>query len=120
MPPKSSSDNLAYKKKTNGIPPGYAPGAGYGLMKMILLGMEKSGSTDPKEVIKTLEGMKGKAFFGDFEINPNNHQTVRPFFVLKTKPESEMKNKYDFADIVAVSSTEQPKNMNMCKNIGSF
>jgi len=118
--PENKAFVKAYKKKTNGIPPGYAPGAGYGLMKMVLLGMKKSGSTDPKEVIKTLEGMKGKAFFGDFEINPNNHQTIRPFFVLKTKPESEMKNKYDFADIVAVSSTEQPKNMNMCKNIGNF
>jgi branched-chain amino acid transport system substrate-binding protein len=118
--PENKKFVAAFKKKNNGVPPGYAPGAGYGLMKMTLLGMQKSGSTSPKEVITALEGLKGKAFFGDFKINASNHQTVRPFFVLKAKPVSEMKNKYDFASIADVSSTEQPKNMNMCKDIGDF
>ena len=31
-----------------------------------------------------------------------------------------MKDKYDFADIVDVSSTEQPKALNECKDIGGF
>jgi hypothetical protein len=31
-----------------------------------------------------------------------------------------MKNQYDMAEVVDVSSTEQPKNINMCKDIGSF
>ena len=110
----------AYKKKSGGVPPGYGPGAGYGLMKMVLRGMKKANSTNPVDVIKALEGEKGKNFVGDFYINERNHQTVRPFFVLRTKPESEMANKYDFAEIVAVSSTEQPGDMNQCKDIGKF
>lgn len=110
----------AYKKKTGGIPPGYGPGAGYGLMKMTLLGMQKANSTEPEKVIKALEGMKGKNFVGNFEIVAKNHQTVRPYFVLKTKPEKEMKDKYDFATIVNVSSTPQPAELNECKNIGGF
>ena len=110
----------AYKKKSGGVPPGYGPGAGYGLMKMVLRGMKKANSTKPVDVIKALEGEKGKNFVGDFYINERNHQTVRPFFVLRTKPESEMADKYDFAEIVAVSSTEQPGDMNQCKDIGKF
>lgn len=110
----------AYKKKSGGIPPGYGPGAGYGLMKMVLLGMQKAKSTEPVDVIKALEGLKGKNFVGDFEIEARNHQTVRPFFVLRTKPESKMKDKYDFADIVNVSSTPQPRDLNQCKDIGAF
>ncbi|MGI9418454.1 MAG: ABC transporter substrate-binding protein [Geminicoccaceae bacterium] len=110
----------AYKKKSGGIPPGYGPGAGYGLMKMVLLGMQKANSTEPADVIKALEGLKGKNFVGDFEIEARNHQTVRPFFVLRTKPESKMKDKYDFADIVDVSSTPQPRDLNQCKDIGAF
>lgn len=110
----------AYKKKFKGVPPGYAGAAGYGLMKMTLLGMQKSGSTEPQKVITALEEHKGKNFVGDFEIRGRNHQTVRPFFVLQTKKKSEMKNKYDMAEVVDISSTEQPKNINMCKDIGSF
>ena len=49
-----------------------------------------------------------------------NHQTVRPFFVLQTKKKNDMKNEYDMAEVVDVSSTEQPKNINMCEDIGSF
>ena len=110
----------AYRKKSGGVPPGYGPGAGYGLMKMVLRGMKKANSTNPVDVIKALEGEKGKNFVGDFYINGRNHQTVRPFFVLRTKPESEMADKYDFGEIVDVSSTEQPGDMNQCKDIGKF
>lgn len=118
--PQNKAFVAAYEKKSGGVPPGYGPGAGYGLMKMFLEGMKKAKSNDIKKVIEALEGMKGKAFFGDYRIEARNHQTVRPFFVLRTKPVSKMKNKYDFADIVAVSSTEQPRAMNECKDIGGF
>jgi branched-chain amino acid transport system substrate-binding protein len=118
--PENKAFVEAYKKKSGGVPPGYGPGAGHGLMKMVLRGMKKANSTNPVDVIKALEGEKGKNFVGDFYINGRNHQTVRPYFVLRTKPESKMANKYDFADIVNVSSTEQPGDMNQCKDIGGF
>ena len=118
--PENKAFVEAFKKKSGGQPPGYGGGAGYGLMKMVLRGMKKANSTDPKDVIMALEGMKGKNFVGDFYINARNHQTVRPYFIMRTKPENKMANKYDFADIVDVSSTEQPKGMNQCKDIGGF
>ena len=88
-------------------------------MKMTLLGMQKSGSTEPQKVITALEEHKGKNS-SDFEIRGRNHQTVRPFFVLQTKKEKRNENQYDMVEVVDVSSTEQPKNINMCNDIGTF
>lgn len=110
----------AYKKKSGGIPPGYGPGSAYGQMQTLLTAMKKAGSTDPVAVIKAMEDMDGMTNIGKYHINGWNHQTVRPYFVLRTKPESKMKDKYDFADIVNVSSTEQPKDMNGCADMGGF
>lgn len=118
--PENRAFVAAYKKKSGGAPPGYAPGAGYGMMKMVLTGMQKANSTEPKAVVEALENLKGHNFIGDFHIDGKNHQTVRPYFILKTKPENKMKDKYDFADIVDVSSTAQPNDMNECKDIGGF
>jgi len=110
----------AYKKKSGGVPPGYAPAAGYGLMKMTLLAMQKANNTDPQKAIQALEGLKGKNFVGDFEVTAKTHQTVRPFFVLRTKAEKDMKDKHDFGTIVDVSATPQPADLNECKDIGGF
>lgn len=118
--PENKAFVEAYEKKSDGVPPGYGPAAGYGQMKFILDAMKKAGSTDPVDVAKALEGMEGDSFIGKFHINAWNHQTVRPYFVLQTKPESEMKTEYDFGEIVGVSSTEQPKDMNECEDIGEF
>lgn len=109
-----------YKAKNDGVPPGYGPAAGYGLASMFLAGMEAAGSNEPQAVIEALEGMEGDNFVGHFVINPKTHQTVRPYFVLKTKPESEMENEYDFAEVVLTSDTEQPADLNECEDIGGF
>lgn len=118
--PENDAFVAAYKKKNDGVPPGYAPGAAYGMMKVILKAMKDSGKTDPAGVAKAMEGMDGKTIIGSYHVNNWNHQTVRPYFVLQTKPESKMADKYDFADIVDVSGTEQPKDMNQCADIGGF
>lgn len=118
--PENKAFVEAYRAKSGGIPPGYGPAAGYGLTKMFLAGMEAAGTTEPKAVIEALEGMEGTNFIGEFKINPKTHQTVRPYFVLKTKPEAEMETEYDFGTIINTSSTEQPAELNECADIGSF
>src|SRR3546814_14421779 len=72
------------------------------------------------EVIKALEGLKTKGLVGDLEIVARNHQTLRPYFVLKCKPEKAMKHSLDFADIIHSSATPQPREMNACKDIGQL
>ncbi|MCB1549367.1 MAG: ABC transporter substrate-binding protein [Hyphomicrobiaceae bacterium] len=109
-----------YTKKY-GQPPGYGPAATYGLMTMVLTGMKAANSTDPKKVVEALEKFKGETFIGPTTIDARTHQTVRPYFVLKTKPADKMKDKFDFAEIVDVSSTPQPADLNECKKgVGAF
>src|SRR3546814_9845190 len=75
-----------YKKKNKKeLPPGYAPGAGYAMTRLILLGMKKANSTEVTEVIKALEGLTTKGHVGELEIVARNHQTLRPYVVLKDR-----------------------------------
>src|SRR3546814_5653936 len=58
-----------YKKKTKkDLPPGYAPGAGYAMTRLILIGMEKAKSNEVPDVIKALEGFTTKGLGGDLHI----------------------------------------------------
>lgn len=108
------------KQDSKGLPPGYAPGASYGCMRMVLAGMRAAKSTDVPAVIKATEGLKIDDLVGEQTVVARNHQTVRPYFVLKTTPKSEMKDDYDFGTIINSSAKEQPGELNECKDIGSL
>jgi len=110
----------AYQKKSGGVPPGYAPAAAYGMTKSILLAMQQAGSTEPQKAIEALEKFKGNTFLGPTEVTAKTHQIERPYFVLKTKPKSEMKNEYDLATVLEESSERQPAEFNECKDMGGF
>lgn len=106
-----------YQKKHNSVP-AYAGAYGYDSFRTILLAMERAKSTSVQDVIRTLEGMKFEGVLGATTIDPNTHQTVRPYFVVKVKPAAQMKTADDFADIVHTGSDAQPKEMNECKGLG--
>ena len=110
----------AYRNKSGGAAPGYAPAAAYAMTKMTLTGMQLANSTEPEKAIAALEGFKGKTFIGDVAVSAKTHQLERPYFVLRTKPKAEMKNDYDLGTIVERSTVMQPAELNECKDIGSF
>jgi branched-chain amino acid transport system substrate-binding protein len=118
--PENKAFVEAYKKKSNGVPPGYAPAAGYAMMKTTLTAMAAANSTEPAKAAEALEKFKGKTFLGDTAVDAKTHQILRPYFVLKTKPKAEMKSEYDFGTVVEQSSIPQPTELNECKDIGSF
>lgn len=105
-------------KKEYGMVPGYASAYGYDSFRAILLAMEKANSTDVPDVIRAMEGMTFEGILGKTFIDPDTHQTVRPYFVVKGKGKSEMKSAEDYGDIVYESSDPQPKELNMCKGLG--
>jgi branched-chain amino acid transport system substrate-binding protein len=109
-----------YEKASNGVAPGYAPAAGYGMMKSILIGIESAKSTEPQKAIQALETFKGDTFVGPTTVNAKTHQIERPYFILKTKPKDQMKNENDLAEIIDVSAKPQPPELNECKDIGGF
>lgn len=118
--PENKAFLEGYQKKSNGVPPGYAPAAGYAMMKSTLTAMASANSTEPAKAVEALEKFKGKTFLGDTTVNPKTHQIERPYFVLKTKPKSEMKSEYDFGTVIEQSTLMQPAELNECKDIGSL
>jgi branched-chain amino acid transport system substrate-binding protein len=108
------------KQDASGRPPGYAPGAAYGCMRMVLAGMRAAKSTDVPAVIKATEELAINDLVGAERVVARNHQTLRPYFVLKTTPKAQMKDEYDFGTIVNASAKEQPRELNECKDIGAL
>lgn len=107
-------------RNEDGLPPGYAPGAGYALTRMVIRGIEKAGSGNVEDVVRALEGYQGSGLVGDFHVEAHNHQTVRPFYVLKAKKQDEMQHELDFARMIHSSAEAQPREINECRDIGSF
>ncbi len=115
--PANASFVARYQKKYNSVP-AYAGAYGYDSFRTILVAMERAKSTNVPDVLRAMEGLKFEGVLGAATIDPNTHQTVRPYFVVKVKPAAQMKGADDFADIVHVGSDPQPKNMNECKGLG--
>jgi branched-chain amino acid transport system substrate-binding protein len=101
-------------------PPGYAPSAAYSMTRMLLAAFDKAKSDDVQAVIKSLEGLEVDDLLGRMRVDPDTHQTLRPYFFLRCKPKSAMKHELDLADIVATGDTPLPKEYAACKDIGGF
>lgn len=111
---------VARYQKQEGNPPGYAPSAAYSLMRATIEGIRRANSTNPQDCIKALEGAEIDDITGKMKIQANNHQCIRPYYVLKAKKAAEMKDPYDFGTLIFQSDTPQPAEMNECKAIGEL
>jgi branched-chain amino acid transport system substrate-binding protein len=119
--PVSKSFVETYQKQDpQNLPPGYAPGAAYALTHMTIEGIRRAGSVKVQDVVKALEGAEIEGLVGPTRIEASNHQSIRPYFVLKTKKPEEMQNPYDFGTIIHQSSTPQPAELNECKTNGEL
>jgi branched-chain amino acid transport system substrate-binding protein len=109
----------SYQAKYN-TPPGYAPSAAYSMTRMLLAAFDKAKSDDTQAVIKALETLEVNDLLGRMRVDPATHQTLRPYFFLRCKAKSAMKNELDLADIIATGDTPLPKQYAACKDIGGF
>lgn len=102
----------------HGGSPSYVNAYGYDSFRTILNAMEEAGSTSPPDVVEAMEGMEFEGILGQARIDPNNHQTVRPYFVVEGKAESEMQYETDYARLVAKGAEPQPAELNECPGLG--
>jgi branched-chain amino acid transport system substrate-binding protein len=100
--------------------PGYAPAAAYSMTRMLLAGFEKASSTEVKDIVVALEGLQMNDIVGPLQVDGATHQTLRPYFLLRCKPKSAMREPFDLAEIVATGDTPLPKEYAACKDIGSL
>ena len=109
----------AYRAKYN-IAPGYAPSAAYSMTRMLLAAFDKAKSAEVPDVVKALEGLDMNDIVGPMHVDAATHQTLRPYFFLRCKPKSAMKDELDLADVIATGNTPLPKEYGACKDIGSL
>ncbi|MBI3964182.1 MAG: ABC transporter substrate-binding protein [Chloroflexi bacterium] len=101
-------------------PPGYAGGAAYGMTRILLRAIEKAKSTEPADVVKAMEGWEVDDLVGPMKIDAKTHQMWRPYFFVKCKKKAEMKDQYDYGDVVGTGNVQTPDDVMQCKSIGEL
>ena len=89
---------VADKLKMN---PNYSLAGSYICTKILIDGITKAGSADPKAVIAALEGMKYEGLTGPEEIRKADHQVLKNYYLLKGKAKAQMKNADDYVDVLS-------------------
>jgi len=79
--------------------------------------MEKANTADVPDVVKALEQMSWDGVLGRMSIDQKTHQLIRPYFVVRCKPASDMRHPADFAELVARGEKPQPPELNECKQM---
>ena len=102
--------NAAFKANPN-----YSLAGSYICTKILLDGIVKAGTVDPKKVIATLEGMKYDGLTGPEEVRKGDHQVLKNYYLLKGKAKNKMKNADDYADIVSSGQSFLPLDKTGCK-----
>ena len=103
-----------------GTAPGYAPSAAYSMTRLLLAGFDKAKSAEPQDVAKALEGIELDDIVGKMRMDAATHQNMRPYFFIRCKPRTAMKDPLDLADVIATGDAPLPKEYASCKDLGSF
>ena len=102
--------NAAFKANPN-----YSLAGSYICTKILLDGIIKAGTVDPKKVVAALEGMKYDGLTGPEEVRAGDHQVLKNYYLLKGKAKNKMKNADDYADIVSSGQSFLPLEKTGCK-----
>ena len=102
------------KAKTGDVP-NYLHACGYAVVQVLMEGIKKAGTTDVPAVIKALEGMSYEGPTGLETVRPEDHQVIKDYYLMLGKPKTAMKDKNDFADIVASTKAFLPPDKTGCK-----
>ncbi len=90
----------AFDKKF-GYKPDWSAQAAYMQIALWARKVSEAGTFYPPEVIKTYEnGEHMDLLVGDVWFRPEDHQLVRPVFIVRGKKPSEMKSKDDYWDVI--------------------
>ncbi|MGE0750293.1 MAG: ABC transporter substrate-binding protein [Variibacter sp.] len=102
------------KGKTGNVP-NYLHACGYAVAQVLLEGLIKAGTTDVPAVIKALEGMTYEGPTGTEMVRPEDHQVIKDYYLMFGKAKSAMKDKNDYAEILAATKAFLPPEKTGCK-----
>ena len=94
--------------KKFGKPPNWFNAGNYSCVTQYLLAVKRAGSKDPQAVVKALEGHRFSDFFASpGYIRPEDHKRVGKAYILRAKKPSEIKEPWDYFQIVGEVPMEQ-------------
>jgi branched-chain amino acid transport system substrate-binding protein len=89
-------------KATTGTRPSFAHAANYSAAMNYLEAVQAAGTDNSDAVVKQLEGKKiNDVFLRNGEVRASDHRVVHDMFLAKVKAKSDVKEDWDYEDIVA-------------------
>jgi branched-chain amino acid transport system substrate-binding protein len=82
---------------------------------LLIDGIIKAGTADPKAVIAALEGLKYQGLTGEEEVRKADHQVLKNYYLLKGKSKAKMQNKDDYVEILSSGKSFLPIDQTGCK-----
>ncbi|TAM59789.1 ABC transporter substrate-binding protein [bacterium] len=101
-------------QKAYGEPMGYVGASAYIEAWLVLKAIELAKSSDPLKVAKALESFKYAGPTGPEQVRAFDHQVVKPYYLLRGKAQSAMKDQWDFVETLAESSYPVPRGVSEC------
>ena len=95
--------------------PGYQAMSYYTITKLLFDQMEKAGAAEPESLIPRLAGLEFDGPTGKETFRKWDHQNQKPFFLMRGKPKSAMKDPDDFLEIVATEAIYPSQAENPCR-----
>ena len=95
--------------------PNYSLAGSYICTKLLIDGIIKAGTVEPKAVVAALEGMKYQGLTGEEEVRKADHQVLKNYYLLKGKAKAKMTNKDDYVDVVSSGQSFLPLEQTGCK-----
>jgi len=92
---------VAATQKAYGINPNYPLAADYIGTKVMLDAIIKAGSLDGASVSAALQGMRFQGPTGEELIRPGDHQVLKDYYLLRGKPQGQMRDEDDLAEVIS-------------------
>lgn len=94
--------------------PGYLQACGWAAAQVLFEGVLKAGSTDPARMIPAMDGMKYQGVTGEESVRPQDHQVIKPYYLMLGKAKAQMRNAYDFATVESAEEDFLPPDRTGC------
>lgn len=101
------------KQKTGDVP-NYLHACGYAVAQVLIEGINKAGSADVPKIIGALEGLSYEGPTGTETVRPQDHQVLKDYYLMLGKAKSAMKDKNDFAEVIAATKAFLPPDKTGC------
>lgn len=101
-------------KAKYGTVPGYLQACGWAAAQVLLEGVNKAGTADPGKLIPAMEGIRYPGVTGEESVRPEDHQVIKPYYLMLGKARAKMTDPNDYASIEAATEAFLPPDKTGC------